>query len=64
VINDDAQRVFNDWKTSKISFKPNLHIIDGPYYLNRGVLHSVWRVYEDYQLAFLQALWPSLEHPR
>jgi hypothetical protein len=64
VITADAQTAFSDWKTSKISFLSTHLLSDGPYYIDRGVLYTVWRVYEDRQLAFMQSLWASLKQSR
>lgn len=58
-IANDTDQLFNGWQTLKIRFEPDLDISNGPYYLENGVLHSVWKVYQDRQLAFVQAIWPS-----
>ena len=58
----DTERLFKDWQTSRIRYAPHLDVGNGPYYISRGTLHSVWRVYEDRQLAFVQAIWPSTDN--
>lgn len=58
-LDGDTEKLFEDWQTLKIRYVPHFDIGDGPYYIHRGLLHSVWRVYEDRQLAFVQAMWPS-----
>ena len=60
-LESDTEQVFEDWKTLKIRYVPHLDVGDGPYHVYRGLLHSVWRVYEDPQLAFVQATWPSTD---
>lgn len=49
------------WNTQDVLYQPHLDIPNGPYYISEGVLHSVWKVYDDYQLAFVQALWPATQ---
>lgn len=63
-LESDTQDVFEAWETLKVSFVPHLSIAKGPCYVNKDVIHSVWRVYEDRQLAFVQAIWPSIEDKR
>lgn len=63
-LENDIQEVFEAWETLKVSFEPHLSISNGPCYVNKDVIFSVWRVYEDRQLAFLQATWPSIEDKR
>lgn len=63
-LESDAQDVLETWGTLKVSFIPYLSIPNGPCYVNKDIIHSVWRVYEDRQLAFLQATWPSIEDKR
>ncbi|CAH0027363.1 unnamed protein product [Clonostachys rhizophaga] len=62
-LTDDAKQVLKDWNTIRVDFSPHLNLTSGPYYLDRGVFHSVWRVFEDPQLAFLEAIWPLEENP-
>ncbi len=61
-LESDTGELFEDWQTLKIRYVPHLDVGNGPYYINNGILHSVWRVYEDRQLAFVQATWPSTDH--
>lgn len=63
-LENDTQAVFDAWGTREVSFVPHLSIANGPCYVDRETIHSVWRVYEDRQLAFLQATWPSFEDKR
>ncbi|PWY85828.1 amidase signature enzyme [Aspergillus sclerotioniger CBS 115572] len=58
-LTEDVQDLFQGWNTTKITYEPQLDIASGPYYIQKGILYSVWKVYEDCQLAFLQATWPS-----
>lgn len=55
----DAKTLLEDWNTASVVYEPHLELKDGPYYVSRGILHSIWRIYEDHQLAFLQATWPT-----
>lgn len=63
-MESDTQDLLETWGTLKVSFIPHSSIPNGPCYVNKDVVHSVWRVYEDRQLAFLQATWPSIEDKR
>jgi hypothetical protein len=58
-IENDTNQLFNDWQTLKVRFEPDLDISNGPYYVEGGLPHSVWKIYQDRQLAFVQAIWPS-----
>jgi hypothetical protein len=58
-VTSDAQELLAAWNTQGIIYQPHLDIPNGPYYTSEGVLHSVWKIYDDYQLAFVQALWPA-----
>jgi hypothetical protein len=60
-LEGDTEEVFKNWKTQKVRYEPHMNVDNGPYYVVSGFLHSVWRVYEDRQLAFLQAIWPSID---
>ena len=60
-LESDTEKLFEDWRTLKIRYLPHLDISDGPYYIHKRLLHSVWRVYGDRQLAFVQATWPSTD---
>ncbi|KAH8812887.1 amidase signature domain-containing protein [Xylogone sp. PMI_703] len=63
-IENDTSKLFNDWQTIQVHFESDVDISNGPYYLENGLLHSVWKVYQDRQLAFVQAIWPSQSNPR
>ena len=63
-LDSDTKNLFEDWQTLKINYMPSLDVGNGPYYIHRGLLHSVWRVYGDRQLAFVQAMWPSTDDDR
>ena len=58
-LDSDTEKLFEDWQTLRIRYVPHLDVVSGPYYIHRGLLYSAWRVYEDRQLAFVQATWPS-----
>ena len=60
-LESDTKDVFEAWGTLHVSFAPNLSIPNGPYYVKKDSIYSIWRVYEDCQLAFVQAIWPSFE---
>ncbi|PYI09917.1 hypothetical protein BO78DRAFT_394443 [Aspergillus sclerotiicarbonarius CBS 121057] len=47
------------WGTTGVTYNADLRVRCGPYYIDRGIVLSVWKVYDDRQLAFLQAIWPS-----
>jgi hypothetical protein len=57
-LSSDAERLFQDWLTLRLRYEPKLDAESGPYYVHNSVLHSVWKVQEDRQLAFVQAVWP------
>lgn len=61
-LSQDSEKVFQDWQIHKIKYEPHLNVTDGPYCVVRGLLHSVWRVYEDSQLTFVQSIWPSIDN--
>ena len=63
-LESDTKTVLEDWKTLKVNSVPHLGIPNGPCYVVKGVIHSAWRVYQDPQLSFLQAVWPSIEDKR
>ena len=63
-LRSDTADVFEAWSTRQVSFAPNVIISNGPYYVKEDFLYSVWRVYEDRQLNFVQAIWPSIEDER
>ena len=60
-LGGDTNQVFKDWQTSRIRFEPDVKINNGPYYTEKGSLHSVWRIYQDYHLVFVQAVLPMVE---
>lgn len=60
-LESDTRDLFGAWGTVHVSFAPYLKIPNGPYYVKNDSIHSIWRVYEDRQLAFVQAIWPSIE---
>ncbi len=57
-LSSDTERLFQDWQTVRLRYELNLDVKSGPYYIHNGILHSVWKVEEDRQLAFVQAVWP------
>jgi hypothetical protein len=59
-ITEDAQALFKDWD-SKIKYERDLQLRNGPCYAEKGVLYTIWKVYEDRQLAFVQSIWPAGE---
>ena len=63
-LESDIRDIFEGWNTIKVRFMPHLSLMNGPYYVKSNLLHSVWRIYEDRQLAFVQAIWPSIEDKR
>ena len=63
-LESDTKDVFEAWETLHISFVTDLSISNGPYYVMNGAIYSIWRLYEDHQLAFVQATWPSIEDER
>lgn len=60
-LESDTRDMFEAWETLHVTFLPHLSISNGPYYVKEDSIHSIWRVYEDRQLAFVQAIWPSIE---
>ena len=60
----DTRHIFEAWGTLHVNFVPYLKITNGPYYVKQDLIFSIWRVYEDRQLAFVQAIWPSIENER
>ena len=63
-LESDTRDVFDTWETLHVSFEPHLRISNGPYYVEKDLIHSIWRLYEDRQLAFVEAIWPSIEEKR
>ena len=63
-LGSDTRDVFEAWETLHVSFAPGLSIANGPYRVKNDSIHSIWRVYDDRQLAFVQATWPSIEDER
>ncbi|KAI1258681.1 amidase signature domain-containing protein [Xylariaceae sp. FL1019] len=59
-LTSGAQSLLQEWGTKAIEYNANIAISNGPYLVNEGIFHSVWRVYEDYQLGFTQAVWPEV----
>lgn len=60
-LESNTRDMFEAWETLHVTFLPHLSISNGPYYVKEDSIHSIWRVYEDRQLAFVQAIWPSIE---
>ena len=60
-VESDTRDIFEAWETLHVTFVPHLGISTGPYYVKEDSIYSIWRVYEDRQLAFVQAIWPSIE---
>lgn len=60
-LTSDAEKIFKDWQTLKVRYEPHLDVNNGPYYVDKGLLYSVWKVHEDRQLAFVQATWPATD---
>ena len=63
-LESDTRDLFEAWETLHVSFAPHLRIPHGPYYVEKDSMYSIWRVYEDRQLAFVQAILPSIESER
>ncbi|KAJ3564184.1 hypothetical protein NPX13_g7932 [Xylaria arbuscula] len=58
-LTDDAHNLLRSWGTKSVGYDDSINITNGPYLVNLGIIHSVWRIYEDHQLAFSQAIWPT-----
>ena len=63
-ITRDAERLFETWQTSKFSYEPQVDAENGPYYIDKGRFFSVWKVFEDHKLAFVQSTWPANRNDR
>lgn len=59
-LESGTQDLFKAWETCRVSFVPDLGAASGPCYIRNNDIHTVWRVYEDRQLAFVQSTWPSI----
>ncbi|PCH02332.1 Amidase [Penicillium occitanis (nom. inval.)] len=57
----DVDDVFKKWKTAKLVCLPAMRIKSGPYYVHKGVVYALSKVYPDRQLAFVQATGLSAE---
>ncbi|GAM42614.1 hypothetical protein TCE0_044f16752 [Talaromyces pinophilus] len=57
----DVDDVFKKWKTAKLVCLPAMRIKSGPYYVHKGVVHALSKVYPDQQLTFMQATGLSAE---
>ena len=58
-LTNDTKELLRAWQTQTVTYEPNLNLDNGPYYIHEGRLYSVYKVYQDRQLAFVQATWPS-----
>ncbi|KAI0101049.1 amidase signature domain-containing protein [Nemania sp. FL0031] len=58
-LTDDAKSLLGEWGTVTVEYESKIGVASGPYLVHLGTLHSVWKVYEDRQLAFSQSIWPS-----
>ena len=58
-ITNEATKLFETWQTQNIRYAPHLDTSDGPYYVDQTYFYSVWRIYEDSNLAFVQSTWPA-----
>ncbi|KAI1131680.1 amidase signature domain-containing protein [Nemania abortiva] len=56
-LTDDARDLLREWGTVTWEYEANIDIASGPYLVNSGIFYSVWKVYEDRQLAFSQSIW-------
>ena len=59
----DTEAVFQGWETRRVSFVSHLGGASGPCYICNEDIYTVWRIYEDRQLAFVLSTWPSVEDP-
>lgn len=57
----DVDNIFAEWKTAKLVCLPGMYIKSGPYYVYKGDVYALSKVYPDRQLAFVQATGPSAE---
>ncbi|TPX13845.1 uncharacterized protein E0L32_005789 [Thyridium curvatum] len=63
-LTSDARDVLKQWGTLNVGYDVCTDLPNGPYLYYQGVHHSVWRVYEDPQLAFSQSIWPTAQDSR
>ncbi|KAH8587274.1 amidase signature domain-containing protein [Bisporella sp. PMI_857] len=61
-LTSDAEKLLEDWQTLNVRYQSHLDVNSGPYCVYNGQLHAVWKIYDDYQLAFVQALWPASDN--
>ncbi|KAF4554650.1 Amidase-like protein 1 [Elsinoe fawcettii] len=59
----ELQNLLTKWHTTSTTWQPSWNIEDGPYVVISGMAYKMWKVCEDPALAFVQAVWPSLESP-
>ncbi|KAJ8129782.1 hypothetical protein O1611_g3850 [Lasiodiplodia mahajangana] len=58
-LTGDAKDLLSKWGTVNVRYEANIDITNGPYLVASGAFHSIWKVYEDHQLAFSQSIWPN-----
>lgn len=63
ILSNCVKQLLEDWHTQWTYFQPTpqeLHdpLEAGPCVVYNGTIHTIWRIYDDPQLAFVRAVWP------
>ncbi|KAL9049449.1 MAG: hypothetical protein Q9162_007216 [Coniocarpon cinnabarinum] len=59
LITGNAHEVLQKWNALSITYEPAIACDSGPYLVKKGMWHTVWKVVQDPQLAFILSIWPS-----
>ena len=68
-LSKDVKQLLIDWHTQWTYFQPKaLELYDqleaGPCAVYDATIHTIWKVYDDPQLAFVRAIWPQMHSAR
>ena len=68
-LSKGVKQLLGDWHTQWTYFQPKsqeLHnpLEAGPCVVYDATIHTIWRVYDDPQLAFVRAVWPQIHSAR
>ena len=62
-LSNGARQLLERWHTQRMYFQPTSQELRepleaGPCFVYDLAIHTIWRIYDDPQLAFVQAVWP------
>ena len=67
VLDDPLVELLREWGNKWIEVIPPSKasaFAPGPYIVDNQALFQIWKIYDDYNFAFLKATWPSMDNPR